>query len=35
MSNNERVTGLLALAVAFLLAATLVVVVQVLIPEGL
>ena len=35
MSDSERVTGILALAVAFLLAATLVVVVQVLISEGL
>ena len=35
MTDGEHVTGLLALAVAFLLAAALVVVVQVLISEGL
>lgn len=35
MSGTERVTGLLALAVAFLLAAALVVIVQVLVSEGL
>ena len=35
MTDSERVTGLLAIAVAFLLAATLVVVVQVLVSEGL
>ena len=35
MSDSERVTGLLALAVAFLLAAALVVLVQVLVSEGL
>ena len=35
MSDSERVTGLLAIAVAFLLAAALVVIVQVLVSEGL
>ncbi len=35
MTDGERVTGLLAIAVAVLLAAALVVVVQVLISEGL
>ena len=35
MTDSERVTGLLAIAVAFLLAAALVVIVQVLVSEGL
>ena len=35
MTDSERVTGLLAIAVAILLAAALVVIVQVLVSEGL
>ena len=35
MIDSERVTGLLAIAVAFLLAAALVVIIQVLVSEGL
>ena len=35
MSDSERVTGLLAIAVAILLAAALVVIVEVLVSEGL
>ena len=35
MTDSERVTGLLAITVAILLAAALVVIVQVLVSEGL
>ena len=35
MTDSERVTGLLAIAVAILLAAALVVIVEVLVSEGL